>query len=48
MHDDHINRDFTADVINVKWLVATTQHWTMEGRVSLCSIKDCASNRIVG
>ncbi len=48
VHDDHVNRDFTADAINVKWLVDITEHWTMEGKVYLCAIKDCASNRIVG
>ena len=48
VHDDHVNRDFTADAINVKWLVDITEHWTMEGKIYLCAIKDCASNRIVG
>ncbi len=48
VHDDHVNRDFTADVINVKWLVDITEHRTMEGKIYLCAIKDCASNRIVG
>jgi transposase InsO family protein len=48
VHDDHVNRDFTADAINTKWLVDITEHWTMEGKVYLCAIKDCASNRIVG
>ena len=48
MHDDHVNRDFTAEAINVKWLVDITEHWTLEGKVYLCAIKDCASNRIVG
>lgn len=31
VHDDHVNRDFTADAINVKWLVDIAEHWTMEG-----------------
>ena len=48
VHDDHVNRDFTADAINVKWLVDITEHRTLEGKVYLCAIKDCASNRIVG
>lgn len=48
VHDEHVNRDFTADAINVKWLVDTTGHGTMEGKIYLCAIKDCASNRIVG
>ncbi len=48
VHDDHVNRDFTADAVNVKWLVDITEHWTLEGKVYLCAIKDCASTRIVG
>jgi putative transposase len=48
VYDDHVDRYFTADVINVKWLVDSTEHWTMEGKVHLCAMKDCTSNRIVG
>jgi putative transposase len=48
VHDDHVNRDFTADAVNLKWLVDITEHPTAEGKLYLCAIKDCASNRIVG
>ena len=41
-------RDFTAAAPNVKWLVDITEHWTGEGKLYLCAIKDCHSNRIVG
>ena len=47
-HDDHVMRDFTADAVNVKWLVDITEHWTGEGKIYLCAIKDCASRRNVG
>lgn len=48
VHDDHVNRDFSAVAVNLEWLVDITEHWTMEGKIYLCAIKDCASNRIVG
>jgi len=48
VHDDPHNRDFTAAATNVEWLVNITEHWTMNGKIYVCLIKDCASNRIVG
>jgi len=48
VHDDLVNRDFTADAPDVLWLVDITEHWTAEGKLYLCAIKDCYSNRIVG
>jgi putative transposase len=30
------------------WLVDITEHWTGEGKLYLCAIKDCVSNKIVG
>lgn len=48
VHDDHVMRDFTADAVNMKWLVDIIEHWTMKGKIDLCAIKDCASRRIVG
>jgi putative transposase len=30
------------------WLTDITEHWTAEGKVYLCAIKDVFSNRIVG
>jgi len=28
VHDDRVMRDFTAEALNVKWLVGITEHWT--------------------
>ncbi|EKT76425.1 integrase catalytic subunit, partial [Rhodococcus opacus M213] len=30
------------------WLTDITEHWTDEGKLYLCAIKDCFSTRIVG
>jgi putative transposase len=48
VHDDLVNRRFTADAPNRLWLTDITEHWTGEGRLYLCAIKDVFSNRIVG
>ena len=48
VHDDLVLRDFTADTLNQLWLVDITEHWTDEGKLYLCAIKDVCSNRIVG
>jgi len=47
-HDDLVRREFTADVPNRLWLTDITEHPTAEGKLYLCAIKDCFSNRIVG
>ena len=47
-HDDLVRRDFTADGPNQLWLADITEHHTGEGKLYLCAIKDCFSNRIVG
>lgn len=46
--DDLVGRDFTADALGQKWLTDITEHWTGEGKLYLCAIKDVCSNRIVG
>ena len=46
--DDHVQRDFTANLPNIKWLTDITEHPTGEGKVYCCAIKDLFSNRIVG
>ncbi|MBN9611953.1 MAG: IS3 family transposase, partial [Actinobacteria bacterium] len=46
--DDLVGRDFTADALDQKWLTDITEHWTGEGKLYLCAIKDVCSNRIVG
>lgn len=48
VHDDLLERDFTAETVNVKWLTDITEHPTAEGKLYLCAVKDCASNKIVG
>jgi len=48
VHDDHVQRDFSATRPNEVWLTDITEHRTNEGRLYLCAIKDLYSNRIVG
>lgn len=57
VHDDHcavtdedgrIRHVFTADGPNQLWLTDITEHWTTEGKLYLCAIKDAFSNKIVG
>jgi len=46
--DDLVQREFTAERVDEKWLVDITEHHTGEGRLYLCAFKDVCSNRIVG
>jgi len=48
VHDDLVERDFSATAANVLWLTDITEHRTGEGKLYLCAIKDVFSNRIVG
>ncbi|AXK46627.1 IS3 family transposase [Brachybacterium saurashtrense] len=48
VHDDLVTRDFSADDVNELWLTDITEHWTDEGKLYLCAIKDVFSGRIVG
>ncbi len=48
VHDDLVQRDFTATAPNQLWLTDITEHHTDEGKLYLCAIKDVYSNRIVG
>jgi putative transposase len=48
VHDDLVERDFTAQEPNALWLADITEHPTREGKLYLCAIKDMFSNRIVG
>jgi hypothetical protein len=48
VHDDLVQRKFTATQPNELWLTDITEHWTGEGKLYLCAIKDVFSNRIVG
>ncbi|MFI0538789.1 IS3 family transposase [Streptomyces sp. WSLK1-3] len=48
VHDDLVNRSFTASGPNRLWLTDITEHATSEGKLYLCAVKDVFSNRIVG
>ncbi|HVE92048.1 MAG TPA: IS3 family transposase [Actinomycetota bacterium] len=48
VHDDLVQRCFTADRPNAVWLTDITEHPTVEGKLYCCAIKDVFSNRIVG
>lgn len=57
VHDDllaavddkgRVRHDFTATTPNTKWLTDITEHRTDEGKLYLCAVKDCYSNKIVG
>ena len=48
VHDDLVNRDFTATGRDQLWLTDITEHPTGEGKLYLCAIKDVWSGRIVG
>ena len=48
VHDDLVQRDFTANQIDHTWLTDITEHPTGEGKLYLCAFKDLCSNRIVG
>jgi putative transposase len=48
VHDDLVQRNFTAADLDRVWLTDITEHPTLEGKLYVCSIKDCCSNRIVG
>ena len=48
VHDDLVQRVFTAPAPDLVWLTDITEHSTVEGTLYCCSIKDVFSNRIVG
>jgi transposase InsO family protein len=48
VHDDRVERDFSADAPNRRRLTDTTEHPTGEGKLYLCAVKDVSSNQIVG
>jgi len=47
-YDDLVRRDFTATAPNLLWLIDITEHWTDEGKLYACVIKDVFANKIVG
>jgi transposase InsO family protein len=48
VHDDLVQRNFTAPRPDAVWLTDITEHPTGEGKLYACIIKDVFSNRIVG
>lgn len=48
VHDDLVQRNFTADAPNRLWLADISEHRTGEGKLYICAVKDVYSNRIVG
>lgn len=48
VHDDLVQRDFTAAQPDEVWLTDITEHPTGQGKLYVCAIKDVCSNRIVG
>ena len=48
VHDDLVDRQFTAPAADLVWLTDITEHPTGEGKLYLCAVKDVFSNRIVG
>jgi transposase InsO family protein len=48
VHDDLVERAFTANQVDRLWLTDITEHPTAEGKLYLCAIKDACSRRIVG
>jgi putative transposase len=48
VHDDLVQRNFTAPRPDAIWLTDITEHPTAEGKLYLCAIKDACSHRIVG
>jgi len=48
VHDDLVDRKFTAERPDQPWLTDITEHATGEGKLYGCVIKDVFSNRIVG
>lgn len=48
VHDSLVQREFVAAAPNELWHADITEHWTSEGKLYLCAVKDVWSNRIVG
>ena len=48
VHDDLVERDFTAAAANELWLTDITEHPTAEEKLYLCAVKDVYSGTTVG
>jgi transposase InsO family protein len=45
VHDDLVERQFTAEQPNQLWFTDITEHPTAEGKLHLCAVKDACSGR---
>lgn len=48
VYDDLFQCRFHADISNTVWVTDVIEHWTREGKLYLCAIKDLYSRKIVG
>ena len=48
VHDDLVDRQFSAPAADLVWCTDISEHPTGEGKLYLCAVKDVFSNRIVG
>jgi putative transposase len=48
VHDDLVQREFSASAPNELWLTDISEHRTSEGKLYVCCVKDVYSRRIVG
>lgn len=48
VHDDLVERDFSASDLNELWFTDISEHPTGEGKLYICAVKDACSTRIVG
>jgi putative transposase len=48
VHDDLVQRNFSAPAPDRIWLTDLTEHATAEGKLYICCVKDVCSRRIVG
>ena len=46
VHDDLVQREFTAAAPNRLWLTDITEHPTAEGKLYLCAVKDARSSAV--
>lgn len=46
--DDLVKSQFRANAPNRLWLSDITEHWTSDGKLYCCAIRDVFSNKIVG
>ena len=47
VHDDRVRPQFAAEAPDLLWLTDITEHWTGDGKLYCCAIKDVLSNQII-